>query len=64
MLIIPLVKLAYIITKAREFDAEEPPDDDDSVTNILYATKGPIRNIYILDITNGRNHSSGQGISP
>jgi hypothetical protein len=43
MLIIPLEKLAYIITTALEFDAEVPPVDDDSVTNILYPTKGPIR---------------------
>ena len=33
MLIIPLEKLAYIITKAREFDAQVPPVDDDSSSN-------------------------------
>jgi len=33
MLIIPLEKLAYIITKAREFDAQVPPVDDDSGSN-------------------------------
>jgi hypothetical protein len=33
MLIIPLEKLAYIITKAREFDAEVPPVDEDSGSN-------------------------------
>jgi len=32
-LIIPLEKLAYIITKAREFDAQVPPVDDDSGSN-------------------------------
>jgi len=33
MLISPLVKLAYIITKAREFDVQVPPVDDDSGSN-------------------------------
>ena len=33
MLTIPLEKLAYIITKAREFDAEVPPVDEDSGSN-------------------------------
>jgi hypothetical protein len=33
MLIIPLEKLAYIITKACEFDAQVPPVDDDSGSN-------------------------------
>jgi len=33
MLIIPLEKLACIITKAREFDAQVPPVDDDSGSN-------------------------------
>jgi hypothetical protein len=33
MLIIPLEKLAYIITKAREFDAQVPPVDDNSGSN-------------------------------
>jgi hypothetical protein len=33
MLIVPLEKLAYIITKAREFDAQVPPVDDDSGSN-------------------------------
>ena len=33
MLIIPLENLAYIITKAREFDAQVPPVDDDSGSN-------------------------------
>ena len=33
MLIIPLEKLAYIITKTREFDAQVPPVDDDSGSN-------------------------------
>ena len=30
MLTIPLEKLAYIVTKPREFDAEVPPVDEDS----------------------------------
>ena len=33
MLTIPLEKLAYITTKAREFDAEVPPVDEDSGSN-------------------------------
>jgi hypothetical protein len=33
MLIIPLEKLAYIIIKAREFDADVPTVDDDSGSN-------------------------------
>ena len=33
MLTIPLEKLAYIITKAREFDVEVPPVDDESGSN-------------------------------
>ena len=33
MLRIPLEKLAYIITKAREFDVEVPPVDEDSGSN-------------------------------
>jgi Protein of unknown function (DUF3775) len=33
MLAIPLEKLAYIIVKAREYDAEVPPVDDDSGSN-------------------------------
>ena len=33
MLTIPLEKLAYIVTKAREFDAEVPPVDEDSGSN-------------------------------
>jgi len=33
MLTIPLEKLAYIITKAREFDVEVPPVDEDSGSN-------------------------------
>lgn len=33
MLIIPLEKLAYIITKAREFDVEVAPVDEDSGSN-------------------------------
>jgi Protein of unknown function (DUF3775) len=33
MLTIPLDKLAYIITKAREFDIEVPPVDEDSGSN-------------------------------
>jgi hypothetical protein len=33
MLTTPLEKLAYIITKAREFDAEVPPVDEDSGSN-------------------------------
>jgi uncharacterized protein DUF3775 len=33
MLAIPLEKLAYIITKAREFDVEVPPVDEDSGSN-------------------------------
>lgn len=33
MLTIPLGKLAYIITKAREYDAEVPPVDEDSGSN-------------------------------
>ena len=33
MLAIPLKKLAYIITKAREFDVEVPPVDEDSGSN-------------------------------
>jgi uncharacterized protein DUF3775 len=33
MLNIPLEKLAYIITKAREFDAEVPPVDEASGSN-------------------------------
>jgi hypothetical protein len=51
MLISPLVKLAYIITKAREFDAEVPPVDDDSVTNIPYPTQGPIRPSWVTSDT-------------
>src|SRR6516162_6875794 len=33
MLTIPLEKLAYIVTKAREFDAEVPSVDEDSGSN-------------------------------
>jgi len=33
MLTIPLEKLAYIVAKAREFDAEVPPVDEDSGSN-------------------------------
>jgi len=33
MLTIPLEKLAYIVIKAREFDAEVPPVDEDSGSN-------------------------------
>ena len=33
MLTIPLEKLAYIITKAREFDVAVPPVDEDSGSN-------------------------------
>ena len=33
MLTIPLEKLAYVITKAREFDVEVPPVDEDSGSN-------------------------------
>jgi hypothetical protein len=33
MLTIPLEKLAYIITKAREFDVEVPPVDEQSGSN-------------------------------
>jgi len=33
VLTIPLEKLAYIITKAREFDVEVPPVDEDSGSN-------------------------------
>jgi hypothetical protein len=33
MLMIPLDKLVYIMTKAREFDAEVPPVDEDSGSN-------------------------------
>jgi Protein of unknown function (DUF3775) len=33
MLAIPLEKLAYIITKAREFDVEVPPVDEESGSN-------------------------------
>ena len=33
MLTIPLERLAYILTKAREFDAEVPPVDEDSGSN-------------------------------
>ena len=33
MLTIPLEKLAFIVAKAREFDAEVEPDDDDSGSN-------------------------------
>ena len=33
MLTIPLEKLAYIVTKAREFDAEVAPVDEDSGSN-------------------------------
>lgn len=33
MLAIPLEKLAYIIVKAREYDAEVPPVDQDSGSN-------------------------------
>jgi len=33
MLAIPLEKLAYIITKAREFDVEVPPVDEDPGSN-------------------------------
>jgi hypothetical protein len=33
MLTIPLETLAYIVTKAREFDAEVPPVDEDSGSN-------------------------------
>jgi len=33
MLTIPLEKLAYIVSKAREFDAEVPPVDEDSGSN-------------------------------
>ena len=33
MLAIPIEKLAYIITKAREYDAEVPPVDEDSGSN-------------------------------
>ena len=33
MLTIPLEKLAYIVTRAREFDADVPPVDDDSGPN-------------------------------
>jgi len=33
MLTIPLEKLAYIVTKAREFDAEVPPVDEESGSN-------------------------------
>jgi len=33
MLTIPLEKLAYIIAKAREFDVEVPPVDEDSGSN-------------------------------
>jgi hypothetical protein len=33
MLTIPIEKLAYIITKAREYDAEVPPVDEDSGSN-------------------------------
>ena len=33
MLTTPLEKLAYIITKAREFDVEVPPVDEDSGSN-------------------------------
>ena len=36
MLTIPLEKLAYIVTKAREFDAEVPPVDEDSGSNPSY----------------------------
>ena len=33
MLTIPLEKLAYMVTKAREFDAEVPQVDEDSGSN-------------------------------
>ena len=33
MLTVSLEKLAYIVTKAREFDAEVPPVDEDSGSN-------------------------------
>jgi len=33
MLTLPLEKLAYIITKAREFDVEVPPVDEDPGSN-------------------------------
>jgi hypothetical protein len=33
MLTIPIETLAYIVTKAREFDAEVPPVDEDSGSN-------------------------------
>jgi hypothetical protein len=33
MLMIPLEKLAYIVAKAREFDVEVPPVDEESGSN-------------------------------
>ena len=33
MLTMPLEKLAYIVAKAREFDAEVPPVDEESGSN-------------------------------
>lgn len=33
MLVTPIEKLAYIVAKAREFDAEVPPVDEDSGSN-------------------------------
>ena len=61
MLTIPLEKLAYIVTKAREFDAEVPPVDEDSGSNpsddadrdVLEATADNPTRQELVDAING-----------
>ena len=61
MLTMPLEKLAYIVTKAREFDAEVPPVDEDSGSNpsddadrdVLEATADNPTRQELVDAING-----------
>ena len=61
MLTIPLETLAYIVTKAREFDAEVPPVDEDSGSNpsddadrdVLEATADNPTRQELVDAING-----------
>jgi len=63
MLTIPLQKLAYIIEKAREFDAEVPADagdlgsnpTDDGESNILLDTPGNPTLEELRDVIDGLN---------
>ena len=63
MLTIPLEKLAYIITKAREFDVEVPPVDEDSGSNpsddaewdVLQASADNPTYQELVDAINGLN---------